>query len=220
MMRKNRINQAVFAAIGVLVIAIVVILAYIAYLMLGDAKQNRLDFALESDGVMVIEPPIALPDYTLTDENGEPVALSALDGQPTLLTFGFTHCPDVCPITLGEMRQIHEGLGDLADDLDFVFISVDGERDTPQVLDTYLTTLRVNDFVLGMTGTEAELREFAIPYGVEFIYGEPDALGNYTVEHTAGMFLLDGERNWVRRYRYGTPSGRIVTDLREFLQRH
>src|SRR5690606_25719763 len=114
--------------------------------------------------------------------------------------------------------NIREELGNLADDIDYVFVSIDGERDTPEVLNTYLTTLRVNDFIVGMTGTEAELREFTRPLGVEFIYNEPDRFGNYTVDHTAGTFLLDANQNWVRRYRYGIQSSLIAEDIRAFMQ--
>src|SRR5690606_25009048 len=99
----------------------------------------------------------------------------------------------------------------------YVFITVDGQRDTPQVLADYFKTLRVDSFMLGMTGTEAALRELGIPFGLDFIYGQEDNFGNYSVEHTAGMFLLDSAGNWIRRYTYGTASQEIATDIRSIL---
>lgn len=219
-MKLKQGNKVVFSIIGSLLAVIVVVIAYIAYLLLSTPQTVYApDYIADENGLTIIEPPINISDFTLTNEINESVSLSDLNGKPTLITFGFTHCPDVCPITLGEMRNIREDLGNLAEDIEYIFVSVDGERDTPEILNTYLTTLRVNDFIVGMTGTEAELREFAQPFGVEFIYNEPDRFGNYTVDHTAGMFLLDANQNWVRRYRYGIQSSLIAEDIRAFMQK-
>lgn len=217
-MKNKQRNIVVFGMVGSLIAIITVVIVYIAYLLLSTPKTvTAPDYLLDDNGITIIEPPLAISDFTLTDENSLPINLSNLAGQATLITFGFTHCPDVCPITLGEMRKIHENLGNLAETINFVFVSVDGERDTPEVLSTYFRTLRVDDFVIGMTGTETDLREFAEPFGVEFIYNEQDRFGNYTVDHTAGMFLLDAEQNWVRRYRYGIQSDSISDNIQAFL---
>lgn len=217
-MQSNTV-KTILVGVGILVAVIIGLGAYVAYLTFAPtATDDTADIAMLVEDIVVIDPPLPLPDGTLVNERGETVNISDFAGEPILITFGFTHCPDVCPITLGEMRNIHAGLNNLADDINFIFVSVDGERDTPQVLDNYLTTLRVNEFVTALTGTQEDISEFVMPYGVEFIFGERDALGNYNVEHTAGMFLLNAEGEWVRRYRYNTPSGRIVNDLQDFLQ--
>ena len=217
-MKNKQGGRLVFSLIGSLVAVIVIVAIYIAYLVFSTPDTVYApEFALDDDGITDITPPLTIPDFTLTDENNTSISLSDLSGKPTLITFGFTHCPDVCPITLGEMRTIHEELGTIADDINYIFVSVDGERDTPEVLDTYFTTLRVNDFMRAMTGSEEELRAFTEPFGVEFIYNEADRFGNYTVDHTAGIFLLDAEQNWVRRYRYGIQNYLIVDDIQAFL---
>lgn len=218
-MKNKQGKKVVFSIISSLLVIIVAVIAYIAYLLLSTPQTVYApDYIADENGITVIEPPLAVDDFTLTDENNEPISLSDFNGKPTLITFGFTHCPDVCPITLGEMRNIREALDSQADDIQYVFVSVDGERDTPAVLDTYFTTLRVNEFVIGMTGTEPELREFTAPFGVEFIYNEPDRFGNYTVDHTAGLFLVDANQNWVRRYRYGIRSNLIAEDILAFMR--
>lgn len=209
-------KRAIFAIVGFLVITILIVMLYIAYIAADSFALFEEPEALNP--ITRIEPPLDMPDFTLTNQQGESINLSDLRGKPVLLTFGFTHCLDVCPITLGEMRKIHNDLDNLGDDLHFVFVSVDGERDTPEVLSNYFTTLRVDSFIIGMTGTENAVREMGIPYGLDFRYDEADALGNYTVEHTAGMFLLNSEGQWIRRYTYGMESDDIVTDLRDVIQ--
>jgi protein SCO1 len=204
--------------IGSLTSAIVLVAVYIAYLLLTQPTTSITptpDYA--SNGVIVIEPPLPMPDFTLTSQYNEPISLSDLTGKPTLFTFGFTHCPDVCPLTLGEMRVIHEALGAKADALNFVLISVDGERDTPNILRDYFALLNVDMFLIGMTGAPNSVRELSAAYGVEFIYNEADENGNYDVSHTAGMFLLDANQNWIRRYRYGTLAQVIAADIEPLL---
>lgn len=218
-MSENRSNQWLFAIIGIVGAAIILVGIYIGYLLLTtpDDSDSDFDIVAGSDGVTVIEPPQAMPDFTLTNQFDEAIQLSDLDGQHVLMSFGFTHCPDICPTTLGDMRSIHERLGEQAENIHFVFMSVDGERDTPEVLAEYFQTLRVDSFLIGMTGTEEDVRTAIEPYGGEFILGETDEFGNYQVQHTAGMFLLDQNSNWIRRYTFGTSITRIVEDLREVL---
>jgi protein SCO1/2 len=205
--------------VGSITGAIVLVVAYIAYLILSTPQQTPIILTPQaaSNGITAIEPPLPMSDFTLTDQFGEPIQLSDLAGKPTLLTFGFTHCPDICPITLGEMRNIHELLGAEAEKLNFVFISVDGERDTPDMLRDYFELLQVDNFLVGMTGTPEAVRELGTEYGVEFFYSETDENGNYDVSHTAGMFLLDANQNWIRRYTYGTLAQVIAADIEPLL---
>lgn len=216
---ENRSNQWLFAIVGIVIAAIFLVSIYIGYLLLTtpDNSESEFDIVVGSDGVTVIEPPQAMPDFTLTSQSNETIQLSDLGGQLVLMSFGFTHCPDVCPTTLGDMRSIHEKLGEQADNVHFVFMSVDGERDTPKVLAEYFQTHRVDTFLIGMTGSEEDVRAAIEPYGGEFLLGEPDDFGNYQVQHTAGMFLLDRDRNWIRRYTFGTSITRIVEDLQDVI---
>ena len=215
---KSRNSWLVYL-VGTLTGAIVLVAVYIAYLLFTTPQPTPLIITPQAvlNGITVIEPPLPMSDFMLNDQQNEPIQLSDLAGKPTLLTFGFTHCPDVCPITLGEMRNIHEALGANADALNFVFISVDGERDTPDILRDYFELLHVDSFLVGMTGTPEAVRELSAEYGVEFIYNEADENGNYDVSHTAGMFLLDANQNWIRRYTYGTLAQVITADIEPLL---
>jgi len=218
--KSKRTNDYLLWLISALITVILMIVAYIGFLLIQPPAESEIpDYLVDDDGITNIDPVLEIPDFTLTDHKNEPIQMSDLNGRPTLITFGFTHCPDVCPITLGEFRNIRDALGESADSLDYVFISVDGERDSPAVLDTYFTTLRVADFIVGMTGTEDELRSVAEPFGVEFILHEADQFANYNVDHTAGMFLLDADGNWIRRYRYATSSQIIADDIQDYLNR-
>lgn len=206
--------------VGALVTAIVLVSAYIVAISFSPAPTSvalPIDQQTEYTGIRTIEPPRPMPDFTLTDHEGAPVNLSDLAGQPTMLTFGFTNCPDICPLTLNEYRLIHQDLGEVAEAMNFVFVSVDGTRDTPQVLQRYFDVHGVAEFMIGMTGPETDVRALGEDYGLQFFYHEPNASGWYNIDHTAGSFLLDADGNWVRRYAYATEPNLIVADLRNFL---
>lgn len=218
-----RRNIWLIALIGLLLASIALVIAYIAYLLLTipESTTTITNVSLTPDdvynGITAIEPPIESPDFTLTNQHNESINLSDLAGKPTLITFGFTHCPDICPITLSEMRTIHSSLGAQADDINYVFISVDGERDTPAVLRAYFELVQVDDFLVGMTGTPDVVRAIGETYGVDFIHHPPDENGNYNVDHTAGMFLLDSEGHWMRRYAYATTAALLVENIQSVL---
>jgi protein SCO1/2 len=214
-MKVKRRNSWLLVLIVSLLCAITVVVAYIGYLLLTtpiDAIPS-----IDSGGISVINPPLPIADFTLTNQDNEDITLSDLAGKPTLITFGFTHCPDICPYTIGEFRTIHREFGTLSNDINFVFISVDGERDTPEVLKNYFELLQVDSFLIGMTASPRVVRERTKDFGVDFISSEIDSNGNYDVQHTAGMFLLDSDGDWIRRYSYGTAATLIVDDIQDFL---
>jgi protein SCO1/2 len=126
--------------------------------------------------------------FKLVDQNGEPVTEAILRGQPTALFFGFTHCPDVCPTTLFEMANWMKVLGPKADEMGFVFVTVDPERDTPTVMRDYVGAF--SERIVGVTGepeaVAAMLKEFHI-----YARKMPLEGGGYTMDHTATVFLLD-----------------------------
>jgi protein SCO1/2 len=161
---------------------------------------------------LVVDPPLALDDFALTSHEGEPIALSDLTGKFTLLYFGFVNCPDFCPITLTNFTRVQSALGAQADQVTFMMISVDGERDTPEVLDDYISGYS-EDFI-GMTGPEEEVRAAAGQFGVDFSYEplEGSALG-YTVVHSTRQFLLDPEGQLIRTYSYETDPAAIADEL-------
>lgn len=172
--------------------------------------------APEFDGSIVIDPTVAMPDFTLRDQSNKSVSLRDLRDNYVLITFGYTNCPDVCPLTLSEFRNVRNALGSSSEDVAFVFISVDGERDRPEALRNYFA-LRELDGIIGLSGEEDVIRALGVDYGLSFEMTKPDKRGGYLVNHTAGSFLLDPSGRWIRRYQFGVPPSTIVADLEELL---
>jgi protein SCO1/2 len=141
----------------------------------------------------VLDPPREVRDFTLTSHTGEPLRLSDLRGKVVLMFFGYTHCPDVCPTTLAEFKRVKAELGDDASKVAFVFISVDGARDTPEQLAAYVSAF--DPTFIGLTGEDVTIRTITKDYGVFFQRVNYDSAqeGNYLVDHTASSFVLDAE---------------------------
>jgi len=160
---------------------------------------------------------VDVPDFTLTDENGQPFRLSDQRGSVVLLFFGYTSCPDVCPTTLATWRRVHEALGDDVERVRFAFVTVDPERDTVERLGMHVNAF--NPDFIGLTGTPGELQAV---YDVFDVYFEKDtssgsALG-YLVNHTATTFVLDPEGRWRLRETFGTEVEDMVHDIRALLE--
>lgn len=164
----------------------------------------------------VLNPPRPLEDFTLTDHTGAPFSLSDLRGRPALVFFGFTNCPDICPTTLGEFKRVKSLLGRDADEVTFVFVSVDPQRDTPERLAEYVGAF--DPAFIGLTGDDAALRPIAQEFGVYYqavpLEGSETA---YTVDHTASSFALDREGRLAIVFSYGTPPDAIVQRIRALL---
>lgn len=145
------------------------------------------------------EAPYGAP-FQMTDMNGQPITEAAFAGHPSAVFFGFTHCPEVCPTTLFEMKGWFDKLGDEGKNIKAYFISVDPARDTPQLLKDYISN--VTDRVTGITGTEASIAELAKAWGV--YYKKVDTSGgDYTMDHTALVFLLDSKARFHGTIAYG-----------------
>lgn len=128
------------------------------------------------------------PGFELTTHKGMPFNYAEIVGKPTLLFFGFLNCPDVCPTTLSDITGWLEKLGHDADRLNVVFVSVDPDRDTQQVMANYLTSF--DPRIVGVVGQLSELRKVTKPLGVYFKKVSKDD-GDYTMDHTASVLLLD-----------------------------
>ena len=140
--------------------------------------------------VLEANPPKALPDFELTDQDGQPFRLSKLRGSPVLLFFGFANCPDVCPLALGQLQMIARSPDKAVRQARMVMISVDGDRDKPADLKRYLGPVSP-DFV-GLTGDPRTVRDIAAQFSAVFFKGAPtDRSGQYLVEHTSQVYLLD-----------------------------
>ena len=137
--------------------------------------------------------PLVGGDFTLTDQNGKTVDQTILNGKWTLVFFGFTYCPDYCPTTLGVLNAVQERMGDKADDLQIVFISIDPERDTPQMLKDYLSSDGFPDGVIGLTGTPEQVAKAAKAYRA--FYQKVGEGEGYTMNHGLTVYLMgpDGQ---------------------------
>lgn len=125
--------------------------------------------------------------FRLTDHRGRAVTERDFRGQPVAIFFGFTHCPDICPTTLGEMTSFIEALGPDADRMHWLFVSVDVGRDTPQAMAAYLEAF--DRRIVGLSGTEAQIAQAAQSFRV--YYRHVPIEGGYTMDHSASLFLLD-----------------------------
>jgi protein SCO1/2 len=126
--------------------------------------------------------------FALVDQNGAPITEAAFRGHPSAVFFGFTHCPEVCPTTLFELDGWLKKLGDDGKDLRVYFVSVDPERDTAEIMDSYVSN--VSDRITGITGEPDKVHAMAKAFG---IYSRKVDLegGDYTMDHTASVILLD-----------------------------
>ncbi len=178
----------VFGGLTVLVIAAII------FLLTQDAGgpvQPAADSAAES--VRIGGP------FELTDENGNRFTEANLRGRPTAIFFGFSHCPDVCPTTLYELSVLLGQLGDDADRLNVVFVSVDWERDGPEEVLQYTSVF--DPRIIGLAGTEAEIVAATTAYHVYYAR-VPMADGTYTIDHTASVFLMDSNVEFVGTLSY------------------
>jgi len=163
-------------------------------------------------GAIAVNPPLEIVDFTLIGQDGEATTLSALRGKIVLMAFGYTHCPDVCPVTLARFKQVKDSLGEMSSDVAFVFVSVDGERDTPERLNEYLPMF--DPSFIGLTGEQDNVRAVISQYGGDFNIKDAEGLRkNYTVDHTASSFLMDAEGRWVQTFEYNTAPSIIVETI-------
>lgn len=154
-------------------------------------------------GLTALVPPEPLPDFTLTNNLGEATRLSDFAGRYVVMFFGFTHCPDFCPLTLANYAQVKGLMGEAGERVSFVFVSVDGERDTPEVLNAYVP--RFDPSFIGLTGTEEEVRALGAPYGLQFTLNkESPEDTDYSVEHSTLGYVVDPQRNLHTLISYNT----------------
>lgn len=159
-------------------------------------------------------PPEPAADFALTAHTGETVRMSDLRGTPVLLFFGFTHCPDVCPLTLTTLRSTLQSMGAGPDDVRVVLVTVDPARDTPEALARYLDAF---PGVLGLTGPPETLREAYRAYGVG-AQSVPGAHDHGQVIHTSGVYGIDSEGDIRVLLRPTAPSEALTSDLRTLLR--
>jgi protein SCO1/2 len=152
--------------------------------------------------------------FVLVDQKGAEITEAAFRGHPTAVFFGFTHCPEVCPTTLAEMDSWLKTLGDEGKDIRAYFVSVDPERDDAATMDRYVGN--VSDRITGVTGEPAKIAEMAKSFG---IYSRKVPLddGDYTMDHTASVLLLDRKGGFFGTIAYGEASDTAIAKLKRLV---
>ncbi|WP_425469479.1 SCO family protein [Paraburkholderia azotifigens] len=129
-------------------------------------------------------------DFRLTGDDGRPVAAESLKGRASLVYFGYTHCPDVCPETMGRLMQVIDKLGPDARKVRILFVSVDPARDTPKALHDYVGAFDPQH-ARGLTGTDAQIENMARHYRVAYQMEKREPNGNYEVTHSSAVYIFD-----------------------------
>jgi protein SCO1 len=131
-------------------------------------------------------------DFALTADNGQPMSARDLRGETTLVYFGYTHCPDVCPETMARLMQVLAKLGPDAQHVRILFISVDPARDTPAALHAYVDAFDAQH-ALGLTGSDAQVESLARRYRVAYQMEKRDPDGSYEVTHSSAVYVFDAQ---------------------------
>jgi protein SCO1/2 len=157
------------------------------------------------------EPYPVAPEFALRRSGGAGFQLREAQGKVVALFFGYTSCPDICPTTLAELNQALQELGDRADQVQVLFVTVDPERDTPDRVQEYVN--HFNPSFIGLSGSEAELMGVWNDYGVFRQVVESTSAAGYLVDHTARVTLIDQQGNLRVSFGFDTPVEDVVHDL-------
>jgi len=152
--------------------------------------------------------------FRLIDQNGNPITDADIKGRPFLVFFGYTHCPDVCPTTLFDVSEVMRALGKDADRAGALFVTVDPERDTPAVMKDYLSSF--DPHLRGATGDRAAIDSAENAYRV-YAKKVPTENGDYTMDHTALVYLMDKQGRFVAPFSLKRRPEEAAADLRGYL---
>lgn len=152
--------------------------------------------------------------FQLIDQNGKPFSDQDMKGKPYLVFFGYTHCPDICPTTLFEMSQLFRKLGPEGNELGAVFITVDPERDTQPVLKDYLASF--DPHLRGLTGDQKAIDQAIKDYRV-YAKKVPLKDGDYSMDHTAIVYLMDKDGKFVAPFNMQRTAAAEAADLQKYL---
>jgi protein SCO1/2 len=154
--------------------------------------------------------------FSLADHNGQVRTLKDFAGKVVVVFFGYTQCPDVCPTTMAELAQVKQLLGPDGDKLQGIFITVDPERDTPELLKAYMGNFDAS--FLALRPTMAQLPEVAKDFKIYYKKVDGETPGSYSMDHSAGSYVFDGNGR-IRLYtRYGSGAEALASDIRLLLK--
>lgn len=184
--------------------------------MAGQALRSGLSMLLLAVWFGLCQANAGTPggDFVLTDQTGQRFSLTQLRGKLVLLFFGYTYCPDICPTELSGVVSVLDALGDEADGVQGLFISLDPARDSPQVLRDY--TRFFNEALIGLTGTQAEVDLVARQYQVRY-RRHALASGGYTLDHSANLYVIDRQGALAAVVPYGLPPAHLLRLVRGLL---
>ncbi len=149
--------------------------------------------------------------FTLVDQKGAPITEAAFRGKPSIVFFGFTHCPEVCPTTLFEMAGWLKTLGDDGKNLNAYFVTVDPERDTPPVMNTYVSNF--SDRIVGISGDPDKVHAMAKSFSIYWKKVDTGD-GDYTLDHTASALLLNAKGEFSGTIAYGESADTAIAKLK------
>ena len=158
-----------------------------------------------------IDPPAEILDFTLAQSNGEEFQLAAQKGKVVLMFFGYTHCPDVCPATLTDYARVYKLLGDQAEDVTYVYITVDPERDSPELVNTYVNAF--NPAFIGLSGNEEELQPVYNYYGVYREKQFVESAESYLYAHTSIIYVIDKKGKWRENFPFELSPEEMAEDI-------
>lgn len=178
--------------------------------MLSGCGEPRLPSPFHASEV---SGPVAGANFSLRDPSGQVRTLADFRGKVVALFFGYTHCPDVCPTTLADMARLTAQLGDQADKLQVVFVTLDPERDTPEMLAQYVPAFHPG--FVGLYGDAQQTAQVAKDFAV--VYQRRPAGQDYTLDHSAGTYLIDPQGRVRLLAPYGQRTDWMVEDIRLLL---
>ncbi len=156
--------------------------------------------------------------FELVDQDGKPFTDKDLKGKYSLIYFGYTYCPDICPTELQTMTAALEMLGPLAEKIRPIMISVDPERDTPEVLKEYISNFHPS--FIGLTGTPEQVKKAAAAYRTFYRKVAEEGGDDYQMDHSSIVYLMDPDGKYLKHFAYGTTPEKMAKGIREAIARH
>jgi protein SCO1 len=156
------------------------------------------------------------PEFTLTSHNGEKVKLSDFKGKAVLIFFGYTKCPDICPVTMGTLKNVTDILGEDSANVQVLFITIDPERDDQEKLSSYVPYF--SESFIGLTGTPEEIDKVADDYNAFYMKEEVESEAGYLMGHASSVYLINPKGRFVLRYPQNRMDpARIAEDIKKIL---
>lgn len=196
----------------------VILVGLISFLLIAAVAAGVFLFGRPDTlrGTTYAEPYPVAAEFELTRADGNRFRLSDERGKVVMLFFGYTSCPDVCPTTMAELKQALEKVGEKADQVQVIYVTVDPERDTPERVQEYVN--HFNPDFIGLSGSEPELAKVWNDYGVFREVVDGNSAAGYLVNHTARVTLIDQQGNLRVSFPFDTPLEDVVHDLNLLLK--